>query len=270
MGGTLVRVDKNGTEYWEDYTCPRCGGAGGADAWIHTGWTCYECGGTGKAIKPRIRKIYTPEYAAKLAERRLARAKAKAPEDNAKFFKKFGMNEEGKTWVVMGKTFEIKDQLKEAGAKFNSFIGWHFDHAVSEYDCFELSIEDIAEKDDVGVWVLFDAWWIEKILKEKRNAHAPKTKSEWIGEVGDKLEITVKFLKYYTFETHFSYYGELNIVYKFADLNGNTVVWKTTKNLDLEPDKEYVIKGTVKELSEYRGDKQTVLTRCKILGAKEV
>ena len=52
--------------------------------------------------------------------------------------------------------------------------------------------------------------------------------------------------------------------------NGNTVVWKTTKNLDLEPDKEYVIKGTVKELSEYRGDKQTVLTRCKILFAKQV
>ena len=28
--------------------CWRCGGAGGSDAWKHTGWTCYRCGGEGK------------------------------------------------------------------------------------------------------------------------------------------------------------------------------------------------------------------------------
>lgn len=27
--------------------CHRCGGAGGAEAWRHTGWTCYQCGGSG-------------------------------------------------------------------------------------------------------------------------------------------------------------------------------------------------------------------------------
>lgn len=29
-------------------TCPRCGGAGRADKWIHTGSTCYDCNGDGK------------------------------------------------------------------------------------------------------------------------------------------------------------------------------------------------------------------------------
>mgnify|MGYP003165815777 CR=1 FL=1 len=43
-----IRTDKNGTKIYHDYTCPRCGGAGGADQWIYTGWTCYECGGTGR------------------------------------------------------------------------------------------------------------------------------------------------------------------------------------------------------------------------------
>ena len=28
--------------------CPRCGGAGGSDAWLSTGWTCHRCHGTGK------------------------------------------------------------------------------------------------------------------------------------------------------------------------------------------------------------------------------
>ena len=46
---TLIRTDRNGTKYFTGMvTCPRCGGAGGADAWKATGWTCYECGGDGK------------------------------------------------------------------------------------------------------------------------------------------------------------------------------------------------------------------------------
>lgn len=32
----------------KDDICPRCMGAGGSDAWIHTGWTCNRCHGTGK------------------------------------------------------------------------------------------------------------------------------------------------------------------------------------------------------------------------------
>lgn len=34
--------------------CRRCGGAGRADAWRHTGSVCYECGGDGK-YRPRLR-----------------------------------------------------------------------------------------------------------------------------------------------------------------------------------------------------------------------
>ena len=26
-----LRTDKNGTKYYANYTCPRCGGAGGSD-----------------------------------------------------------------------------------------------------------------------------------------------------------------------------------------------------------------------------------------------
>lgn len=28
-----LRTDKNGTKYYANYTCPRCGGAGGSDKW---------------------------------------------------------------------------------------------------------------------------------------------------------------------------------------------------------------------------------------------
>lgn len=69
----LIRVDRNGTKYWEGMvTCDRCGGAGGADQWKYTGWNCYKCGGTGKVFDKW--KEYTPEYEAKLEARRKAKA----------------------------------------------------------------------------------------------------------------------------------------------------------------------------------------------------
>lgn len=67
------KIDRNGTKYYLDWTCPRCGGAGGGPQWAYTGWTCYECAGTGERKDPKVVKEYTPEYEAKLAERRAAR-----------------------------------------------------------------------------------------------------------------------------------------------------------------------------------------------------
>lgn len=36
------------SEYKTDNRCNRCGGAGQADKWLHTGKICYKCGGSGK------------------------------------------------------------------------------------------------------------------------------------------------------------------------------------------------------------------------------
>lgn len=73
---TLIKIDRNGTKYWYDDKCLRCGGQGGRSEWGYTGYTCYECGGTGHS-RPRTWKEYTPEYEAKLeARRELKSAKA--------------------------------------------------------------------------------------------------------------------------------------------------------------------------------------------------
>ena len=67
------KTDRNGTKYYYDYTCSRCGGVGGSSMWAYTGYTCYECGGTGRKPKPSIVKRYTEEYAEKLNARREAK-----------------------------------------------------------------------------------------------------------------------------------------------------------------------------------------------------
>ncbi len=72
------KVDRNGTQYFYDWTCPRCGGEGGRSEWTYTGWTCFECGGTGRSEEPKIVKVYTPEWQARIDARRQAKAEAEA------------------------------------------------------------------------------------------------------------------------------------------------------------------------------------------------
>lgn len=260
----LIKTDRNGTKYFADNKCRKCGGKGFIFGYEHIdGARCWDCGATG--IEPTYTwKEYTPEYAAKLAERRKAKAIKKAPEANRKFFEKAGFNADGKTYVVIGDTYAIKDALKAAGAAWCDSIGWHFAANNSEYNTFELDISDIAEKNEVGVWQMYpyaDAYGIVKAMKDE---HAPKTASEYVGNIGDKITATVMLVGIYKYKTHFTYYGETNYIYKFVDENGNTLVWKTAAWQDVEEGKTYSIKGTIKEHSEYKGDKQTTLTRCKV------
>lgn len=73
ISSRLIRTDRNGTRYYEGMvTCPRCGGAGGAECWKYTGWTCYKCGGSGKVADAWCER--TPEYEAKLEAKRIAKA----------------------------------------------------------------------------------------------------------------------------------------------------------------------------------------------------
>ena len=261
----LLRVDRNGTKYWTDCKCRKCGGRGFIEGYAHVErGVCFDCRGSG-IEKDYTWKEYTPEYAKKLAQRRLAKAKAKAPERNAKLFKRLGMSEAGKAYVVIGDTFELKDQLKEAGARWNDLLGWHFDHEQSEYPCFEVSIDEIADKGEADDWQLHDRWLVFEIVKEKRLANAPKTDSQYIGAVGDKVELELTYVVAFEFRTHFTYKGETSYLYKFADADGNTVTWKTSKWLDIEEGQTYKVAGTIKDHTEYKGDKQTVLTRCKVV-----
>ena len=82
-----VRTDRNGTKIYHDYTCPRCEGTGIYIVAIENGvprpsrvdhGICYKCQGTGKVEKPRIIREYTPEYEAKLAERRAKKNEEKS------------------------------------------------------------------------------------------------------------------------------------------------------------------------------------------------
>ena len=96
---------------------------------------------------------------------------------------------------------------------------------------------------------------LEREAERQRAAKAAKV-SQWIGNVGERIEIHVESAACVTsWQTRFG----CTRVYKFIDDAGNIYTWKTGVYLE----EVSTIKGTVKAHNEFRGAKQTELTRCK-------
>lgn len=92
---------------------------------------------------------------------------------------------------------------------------------------------------------------------ERKNSRA---QSKHIGEVKEKITCSVKEFKCLTsWETQWG----VTFLYEFITEEGNILIWKTGKWID--EDREItIITGTVKAHNEFRGAKQTELTRCKV------
>lgn len=98
--------------------------------------------------------------------------------------------------------------------------------------------------------------------------------SEYIGTVGQKITVEVTYKKRCEYTTHYTFYGETHNVFRLEDESGNCIIWNTTGWLE---DKKFVnedgmckiitegsrllLTATVKEHSEYKGTKQTVISR---------
>ena len=99
----------------------------------------------------------------------------------------------------------------------------------------------------------------------KREAAKNTVPSEYVSEVGTRTTFDVKLLADITFDD-FNCYAR-DIITKHVvkmDCGGNVLMWITEKHPHKEIGDTFKITGTVKEHSEYKGVKQTVLTRCKI------
>ena len=111
---------------------------------------------------------------------------------------------------------------------------------------------------------------------------AEKAVSQYVGNAGDKYTAEVIYIGSAHFEVNsFKGYGtDTMYVHTFKDAEGNKLVWKTGNSLGTwldngdwchyEEGDSVVLKGTIKKHKEYRDEKQTVLTRCKVTRCKVV
>lgn len=92
---------------------------------------------------------------------------------------------------------------------------------------------------------------------EREKADQVTANSQWIQKVGDKIKFVAQPTLIFSMETQWGY----SYLYRFI-LDGNELIWKTGTWLDT--DIEYEVSGTIKAHNEYRGKKQTELTRCRV------
>ena len=118
---------------------------------------------------------------------------------------------------------------------------------------------------------------VAKKIAEEEHAKA-NAEVEYYGAVGDKFELTLTFDKSFCFEGAYGF----TYIHLFHDDEGHQFKWSSSNGTyKVEYDKtadfggieycefeighKYLMRGTVKAHNEYKGVKQTVITRCKVL-----
>lgn len=144
---------------------------------------------------------------------------------------------------------------------------YHDQH--KEWDCpsdFEINAATVAScgfvrANQVGLLAYIPVAYEKFNDKVKRHAEreAEAAKSDFVGNVGERLTVkTQKAALLTSWETQYGY----TYLYRFTDTDGNVFVWFASTVIDAHDG--MTIKGTVKDHNERNGEKQTVLTRCKV------
>ena len=101
---------------------------------------------------------------------------------------------------------------------------------------------------------------------EEEREKAEKAAHTYVAKVGEKYAATVTYDHRAWYTAQINYMKQTVFIHTFRDENGNAIIWKTasTSLPEINEGDAIQIKGTVKVLTEYKDEKQTVLTRCKV------
>lgn len=251
--------------------CKRCGGSGHYLYNQMDGTRCYGCNGSG--YQTDWVRAYTEKERAAL-DRAAVRAKerkeearqakikanidAKAEKMQA-WYAKNGFNENGISYIVLGNTYDIKEELKEKGFRYNELMGWH--GSSNEYPSVEVSFEELYDWIDAAGYPNIKEGAYNIVIEKKKSAENFSASGHFIGEVKERLRnLKLSLILLNNFESRFGYCTLL----KFKDNDGNIFTWYTSTVPQVKIGDTLLVTGTVKEHKVYNNEKETVLTRCKI------
>lgn len=159
-----------------------------------------------------------------------------------------------KTGALLQPRYEVTDEIKAEVETIKEFIlKAESSDYVNNLKIF-LEMKEIPCK-EIGLVTSMVGYYIRETKKLEEKNRPEIEKSDYVGQVGDKITIIAKPECIFSTE---SQYGMVYI-YKFKQ-GKDEFIWKTSKDLQ---DIELTITGTIKAHNNYKGSKQTELTRCK-------
>lgn len=181
--------------------------------------------------------------------------------DKVSYRKILGFGEAGYITVYFGNTYENLEWFKaEPECRYHKTWGWYTPSDMDvaqilpkEVSTFKLFWNDICtENNEINLET------VEQIMNKIK--YANENSGNFVGEIGERTKFNLTIKKVIPVENR---YG-ISSMHIMKDENDNTFIW-TTASKTLEVGKEYNMKGTIKDHREYRGIKQTILSRCTIL-----
>ncbi len=228
-------TDKGRPYYVYQTFCKRCGGAGGAEQWRHTGYTCFECGGSGGKGSARA-PLYTTEELAKLNATQAKRDAKRAAKEAERAAQAKVMAE---AWVAANR------QLYEGLCDFQ---GDEFLSAM------------LANIEKWGGLTDAQAAAAQRSIDKRRADIARAATACYIGKIGERVEITITVEKTIDITPPDSRWGR-RWMYVCHDANGNAVIYRGNSWSMPAEGETGKIRARVEEHAEYRGLKQTIISR---------
>lgn len=161
----------------------------------------------------------------------------------------------GQPIVVLDINEEKINQAKLLLADNQNILNQYFDNNINT---FNNNLQNFVEVGFVNITNIGLVSFLPVLISK---LNQPKTESNYIGTIKEKITVKATLTNVYGFETA---YGYTNL-YNFLDEQGNKLSWfNTGKKPDCQVNDVVTLTGTVKDHNLYKGEKQTVLVRCKI------
>lgn len=155
----------------------------------------------------------------------------------------------------------IEDKDKELAEETIRWVRDEVDEKRNDYQYnLKLSFKYDAFNEKLA-GIVTSAVHVYRKVKQQKMEHAMGAQqSKWVGALGTRVTVKAILSGARFIDGQFG----CTTLYSFVDTDGNRVKWFSSRDLDLKEGESYSVTGRVKKHGEYKGMKQTILTRCKV------
>lgn len=134
------------------------------------------------------------------------------------------------------------------------------------YNCLVVLSEETIQKKHFGIACSVVSSYQRHLEKLEATKHRPEANSEHFGVEGERERFKGILTAARSFESQFG----VRYLYRFLIAGKDVAIWWSGKEIDAKIGDEVSIVGTVKTHGDYKGTKQTELSRCDVYGKDEV